>query len=75
MEDLRNIVRAILEEGNTVVDWDIRNDYVSVKHINTCDEYFFQGEDYNNLYDEYLNSDIHYELYFDEYLYLVSQNW
>ena len=75
MLELREQIDAIIEEGNTIVDWNERLGYVSVEHIMSGEEYFFQGDDYNMLYADYLNSGMSDEYYFDEYLYLVSQNW
>ena len=75
MLELREQIDAIIEEGNTIIDWNERLGYVSVEHIMSGEEYFFQGEDYDMLYADYLNSGISDEFYFDEYLYLVSQNW
>ena len=75
MLDYRKQIDDIIEEGNTIIDWNESLGYVSVEHIMSGEEYFFQGDDYDMLYDDYLNSGISDEFYFDEYLYLVSQNW
>ena len=75
MLELREQIDAIIEEGNTIVDWNERLGYVSVEHILSGEEYFFQGDDYDMLYADYLNSPMSDEFYFDEFLYLVSQNW
>ena len=68
MLELRKQIDAIIEEGNTIIDWNESLEYVSVEHI-------MSGEEYDMLYADYLNSGISDEFYFDEYLYLVSQNW
>ena len=75
MLELREQIDAIIEEGNTIIDWNESLGYVSVEHIMSREEYYFQGEEYDMLYADYLNSGISDEFYFDEYLYLVSQNW
>ena len=75
MLELRKQIDAIIEEGNTIIDWNESLEYVSVEHIMSGEEYFFQGDDYNMLYADYLNCGMSDEYYFDEYLYLVSQNW
>ena len=75
MLELREQIDAIIEEGNTIIDWNESLGYVSVEHIMSGEEYYFQGEEYDMLYADYLNSGISDEFYFDEYLYLVSQNW
>ena len=75
MLELREQIDAIIEEGNTIIDWNESLEYVSVEHIMSGEEYYFQGDDYDMLYDDYLNSGMSDEYYFDEYLYLVSQNW
>ena len=75
MLELREQIDAIIEEGNTIIDWNERLEYVSVEHIMSGEEYYFQGDDYDMLYADYLNSPMCDEFYFDEYLYLVSQSW
>ena len=75
MLELRKQIDAIIEEGNTIVDWNERLGYVSVEHVLSGEEYYFQCEEYDMLYADYLNSGISDEFNFDEYLYLVSQNW
>ena len=75
MLELRKEIDAIIESGNTIINWNKSLEYVAVEHISTGDEYFFDGEGYDMLYADYLNSGISDEFYFDEYLYLVSQNW
>lgn len=75
MLELRKEIDAIIESGNTIINWNESLEYVAVEHISTGDEYFFDGEGYDMLYADYLNSGISDEFYFDEYLYLVSQNW
>ena len=75
MLELREQIDAIIEEGNTIIDWNERLGYVAVEHIMSGEEYYFQGEEYDMLYNDYLNSPMCDEFYFDEYLYLVSQNW
>ena len=75
MLELREQIDAIIEEGNTIIDWNESLGYVSVEHILSGEEYFFQGDDYDMLYADYLNSPMSDEFYFDEFLYLVSQNW
>ena len=75
MLELREQIDAIIEEGNTIIDWNENLGYVAVEHILSEEEYYFQGEEYDMLYADYLNSGISDEYYFDEFLYLVSQNW
>ena len=75
MLDYRKQIDDIIEEGNTIIDWNESLGYVSVEHIMSGEEYFFQGDDYDMLYDDYLNSGMSDEYYFDEFLYLTSQNW
>ena len=75
MLELREQIDAIIEEGNTIIDWNESLGYVSVEHIMSGEEFYFQCEEYDMLYADYLNSGISDEFYFDEYLYLVSQNW
>ena len=75
MLEFRKQIDNIIEEGNTIIDWNESLGYVAVKHILSGEEYYFQGDDYDMLYDDYLNSGMSDEFYFDEYLYLVSQNW
>ena len=75
MLKLREQIDAIIEEGNTIVDWNERLGYVSVEHVLSGEEYYFQGEEYDMLYADYLNSPMCDEFYFDEFLYLTSQNW
>ena len=75
MLELRKQVDAIIAEGNTIVDWNEDLGYVAVEHIMSGEEFFFQGDDYNRLYDNYLNSPMSDDFSFEEYLYYVSQNW
>ena len=75
MLELREQIDAIIEEGNTIIDWNERLGYVAVEHILSGEEYFFQGDDYDMLSADYLNSGMSDEYYFDEFLYLTSQNW
>ena len=75
MLELREQIDAIIEEGNTIIDWNEHLGYVSVEHIMSGEEYYFQGEEYDMLYADYLNSGMSDEFDFDEFLYLTSQNW
>ena len=75
MLELRDQIDAIIEEGNTIIDWNEILGYVAVEHVLSGEEYFFQGDDYDMLYADYLNSGMSDEYYFDEFLYLTSQNW
>ena len=75
MLELREQIDAIIEEGNTIIDWNEHLGYVSVEHILSGEEYYFQGEEYDMLYADYLNSGMSDEFDFDEFLYLTSQNW
>ena len=75
MKELRNIIDAIIEEGNTVIDLDENLECVGIEHTSTGDEYVFQGTDYNMLYDDYKNSAMYDKFHFDEYLYYISQSW
>ena len=75
MLELREQIDAIIESGNTIIDWNESLGYVAVEHIMSGEEYYFQDEEYDMLYDDYLNSGMSDEYYFDEFLYLTSQNW
>ena len=75
MLEIRDMIDNIIEEGNTVIDWNDIIEYVTIEHLNTGDVYHFQGDDYTELYSDYENSAMFDEFYFDEYLYYVSQSW
>ena len=75
MLDYRKEIDNIIESGNTIVDWNEDLGYVEVEHILSGEEYYFQGDDYDRLYNNYLNSPMSDDFSFEEYLYYVSQNW